>query len=106
MRCVHRVRVVVVFSDNQLTSLPDWFGNLTQLTTLVLRYVSPSSWPSRRRVTRCVRCVCVVVMFSDNELTSLPDSIANLTQLTTLDLRCVSILLKLSVYSVICSLGV
>ena len=34
--CVRCVRVIVVFSFNQLTSLPESFGNLTQLTKLDL----------------------------------------------------------------------
>ena len=44
-RCVRCVRVVVVFSTNKLTSLPDSIADLTQLTTLKLKYVSPSSSP-------------------------------------------------------------
>ena len=80
---------VAVFSGNQLASLPDSFANLTQLTTLKLQCVSPSSSPPRRRATRCVRCVRVVVEFSKNKLTSLPDSFGNLPQLAWLDLGCV-----------------
>ena len=45
---------------NQLTSLPNWIGNLTNLEWLYLNY---------------------------NKLTSLPDSIENLTNLKELDLR-------------------
>ena len=44
--------------NNQLTHLPDWIGNLSQLTTLDV---------------------------GDNQLTHLPDWIGNLSQLTTLD---------------------
>ena len=70
-----------MFSGNQLTSLPDSFGSLTQLTTLYLQCVSLSSSPPCCRATRCVR---VVVVFSENQLTFLPDAFTHLAQLTTL----------------------
>ena len=79
----------VVYSWNTLKSLPDSFGNLTQLTELYLQCVSPSLSSLRRGVTCCVRCVRVVVVFRGNKLTSLPDSFVNLTQLTELNLLCV-----------------
>ena len=61
VHCVHVVVivVVVVYSANQLTSLPESFGNLTQLTSLGLECVSLSSSPLRRRIMRYVYCVCV-----------------------------------------------
>ena len=70
-------------SRNRLTSLPDSFGNLTQLTALSLRCVCVCC------LGRLCTLVAVVCCFSHNKLTTLPDSFGCLTQLVDLNLRCV-----------------
>ena len=73
------MRVVAVFSCNQLMSLPDFFGNLTKLTKLyvgcVIRHVACTT----RALRNC----------SNNQLSSLPLSIGNLPRLTVLNVTCV-----------------
>ena len=73
-----------MFSNNQLTSLPDVFDGLTLLTKLHLSCVSLFACP-----LRCVRVaiVVVVVVFSNNQLVSVPDSFGSLVQLVELYLE-------------------
>ena len=82
--CITRA-LRVVFSNNQLTSIPDSFGNMAQLYELNLRCVVLSSSPSPRHRVTYVPCF----MFSHNRLVGLPNSFGNLTQLTELRLECV-----------------
>ena len=70
------------FSNNQLTTLPDSLGMLTQLTNFDVWYVWLSSLSSRSRG--------VIVVFSNNQLAFLPDWLGNLTQLIWLGASCVS----------------
>lgn len=70
------------FNDNQLTQLPNSIGNLTNLTVLSLRgnriHQLPDSIGNLNRLT--------VLDLDNNALTKLPDSIGNLTELTELHL--------------------
>ncbi len=64
-------------SDNQLTSLPDWLGKLTNLKALYL---------SGNRLTRLTKSIGNVTSLeeldlSNNQLTSLPDRLGNLKAL-------------------------
>ena len=69
-------------TDNCLTSLPDWIGNLTALTSLDLSGTRLTSLPeSVGNLTALTE-----LDLSGTRLTSLPESVGNLTALTELDL--------------------
>ena len=76
--CSHTV--VAMHSGNQLLSIPDSLGNLTQLTDLDLLCV-PLSLSRRVRFN-------ATTTFSGNRLSYLPDSFCHLTRLTALMLQC------------------
>ena len=70
-------------NGNQLTLLPDSFGNLRALTDLQLFNNKLTSLPDSFGNLRCLR----VLYLSVNKLTSLPDSFGNLSLLSTLALH-------------------
>ncbi|QZA59212.1 leucine-rich repeat domain-containing protein [Candidatus Rhabdochlamydia porcellionis] len=69
-------------SENQLTTLPDTFGNLSQLTSLSLNInqltTLPDTFGNLSQLTS--------LSLNINQLTTLPDTFGNLSQLTWLDL--------------------
>jgi internalin A len=69
-------------SENYLTSVPEWLGNLTALTTLDLSENQLTSVPeSLGNLT-----ALTILDLSVNQLASVPKSLGNLTALTSLDL--------------------
>ena len=76
-------KLALYLSSNQLTSLPEWIGNLTNLTRLDLHSNQLTSLPeSLGNLTNLTE-----LYLSENQLISLPESLGNLTNLTKLDLR-------------------
>jgi predicted ATPase len=70
-------------SDNQLTTLPDSLGQLTQLTSLNLSDNQLTTLPdSLGQLTQLTS-----LNLSNNQLTSLPDSLINLKQIQNLNLN-------------------
>ena len=69
-------------SGNQVTSLPDWLGNLTSLTELDLRRNQLNGLPDSLGNLTAV----TELDLSGNKVTALPESLGNLTSLTVLRL--------------------
>ncbi len=69
-------------SKNQLNTLPESIGNLTNVTTLHLSMNSFSTLPESIRNLRHLTCL----MLYDNKLTTLPEWIGDFKHLATLDL--------------------
>ncbi len=70
-------------NGNHLTTLPDTIGELTQLTSLHLRYNHLTTLPDT--IGELTQLTYLNLRY--NQLTTLPDTIRQLTQLTTLDLQ-------------------
>ena len=77
MRFMCCVGVVVLFSGNKLTSLPDSFAHLTQLTTLILKCV-PILTIEYLSLLCILTCISdgLFVMRSDNPIQSLPPTLS------------------------------
>ncbi len=73
---------VLNIRNNQLTTLPDNIGQLTQLTTLDLSFNKLTKLPDTiGQLTQLTK-----LNLGDHQLTAVPDSIGQLTKLTELDL--------------------
>ena len=77
-----RLRELIIFSGNQLTSIPESIGNLTALRSLELDENELTSLPVGIGNLTALTSLDV----SGNQLTSLPDSIGKLTALEMLNL--------------------
>jgi len=70
------------YTSKRLTSLPDWFGNLTNLKSLDLRANKLENLPDWFGNLKNLR----ILSLDDNKLTTLPKVIGNLINLTGLNL--------------------